>query len=243
MARKNRPPPARPPTATDNRLLAALPDHEYARIHSTLDVIPVKIRQFLQRPGDTLRHVHFPEEGFCSAVTVLENGTMVEVATIGREGVAGTLTRNGPGPGSSATMVQGPMRTCVRMPAAIFQREMDRRETFYRVVSEYHDRLTRVVMQCTACNAVHRVEQRLARWLLTARDHMRADRFALTQEFVAMMLGVARPTVATIAARLQREGLIHYRRGQVSIVDREAMEAAACECYRVTAQLIASDEM
>jgi len=243
MAATNRPPPARLPTAIDNRLLASLPDREYARIHPALDVIPVKVKQFLQRPGDKPRHMHFPEEGFCSALTVLENGTMVEVATIGREGVAGMLTRNGRSSGSSATMVQGPMRTCARMPADVFRREMDRRETFYRVVSEYQERLTRIIMQCTACNAVHSVEQRLARWLLTAHDHMRADRFALTQEFVAMMLGVARPTVATIAARLQRAGLIDYQRGQLSIVDRDAMEAAACECYRVTAQLIAAHEM
>jgi hypothetical protein len=117
---------------------------------------------------------------------------------------------------------------------------MDRRGPFFDVLTHYAHALVGFIMQSTACNAVHNVEQRLARWLLTAHDHMRNDTFPLTQEFVAMMLGVARPTVAVVAARLQKAGLITYHRGNLTIVDREQLEAAACECYRTAANLLAA---
>jgi CRP-like cAMP-binding protein len=118
-----------------------------------------------------------------------------------------------------------------------FRREMDRRGPFFDLMTHYAQTLVGFIMQSTACNAVHNVEQRLARWLLTAHDHMRNDTFPLTQEFVAMMLGVARPTVAVVAGKLQKAGLIKYRRGQLTVVDREQLEAAACECYRTAASL------
>jgi CRP-like cAMP-binding protein len=169
---------------------------------------------------------------------MLADGMMVEVATIGREGITGTFHSNTGGPPSAATMVQGAVTVCYRMPAMAFRAEMDRHETLHEVVSNYVDVLTRVIIQSTACNAVHHVEQRLARWVLTAHDYMRTDSFALTQEFVAIMLGVARPTVTTIASRLQKAGLIRYRTGQLTVVDREALEQAACECYGVTATLL-----
>jgi DNA-binding transcriptional regulator YhcF (GntR family) len=117
---------------------------------------------------------------------------------------------------------------------------MDRRGPFYDLVSRYRLALVRFIMQSTACNAVHTVEERLARWLLTAHDLRRTREFPLTQEFVAMMLGVTRPTVSDVAATLQRAGLITYRRGFLTIVDRERLEAATCECYAITAAIVAS---
>jgi CRP-like cAMP-binding protein len=134
-------------------------------------------------------------------------------------------------------MVQGASDTCYRMAAEDFRREMDRRGPFFDVLTHYSQTLVGFIMQSTACNAVHNVEQRLARWILTAHDHMRNNTFPLTQEFVAMMLGVARPTVAVVAGKLQKAGLIKYRRGQMTVVDREQLEAAACECYRTAANL------
>jgi len=254
----NRPPPVRrlndsanrpPPSPTNglpsrgsnpNLLLAALADSEYARLSPTLDRVFVTVKQLLQKPGEMVQHMYFPGDGFCSELAVLEDGTMVEAAIVGREGVAGLLNMSNGGPmASTATMVQGPMTTCYRMTAVAFREEMERRETFYAAVSNYTQVLTRLVMQSTACNAVHNVEQRLARWLLTAHDQMRKDSFPLTQEFVAMMLGVARPTVAIVAGKLQKAGLIKYHRGHVTIVDREQLETAACECYRTVADLLA----
>jgi len=232
----NRPPPPN----SGNLLLAALPIDEYDRIVPPLEVVPLRLKQMLHRPGARISDVYFPGDGFCSELTVLGDGRMVEVATIGREGVVGLLGDAGDGPVTSATMVQAATTASVKMPAALFRQEMDRRGAFFRLVSRYRTALVRFVMQSTACNAVHTVEERLARWLLTAEDHLRTNAFPLTQEFVAMMLGVTRPTVSDVAATLQRAGLITYRRGFVTIADREQLEAAACECYGITAAIAAS---
>lgn len=231
----DRPPPR---ASSPNLLLSALPDADYARISPTLAVVSLKVKTVLLEPGDPVRHYYFPGDGFCSELTVLEDGTMVEIVTVGREGVASLLGGSESGLVVAQTMVQGPIRTCFRMPAEVFRAEMDRRGPFYQLVSRYVSVLTRMIMQSTACNAVHTIEQRLARWLLTTHDHMETRSFPLTQEFVAMMLGASRPAVAGVAGRLQRAGLITYHRGQVTIVDREQLEAASCECYRTTANLL-----
>jgi CRP-like cAMP-binding protein len=170
-------------------------------------------------------------------VTVLKDGRMVEVATIGREGMVGIEAVQAY-PVSSAAMVQGEADSCYRMKADVFRREMDRRGVFYEVLTHYAQALVGFIVQSTACNAVHSVEQRLARWLLMARDRMESDRFQLTQEFVAMMLGASRPTVTIVASTLQRAGLITYRRGNLTIVNGEGLEAASCECYRATTDLL-----
>jgi CRP-like cAMP-binding protein len=115
---------------------------------------------------------------------------------------------------------------------------MDRHGPFFDLMTDYAQALVGFIMQSTACNAVHSLEQRLARWILMAHDRMSIDRFALTQEFVAMMLGAARPTVSIIAGALQSAGLIEYRRGLLTVVDRKKLEAASCECYRATTTML-----
>ena len=224
----------------DNRnlLLAALPADEYTRIAQSLDTIPLKLKSVVHRPGDPLEHVYFPGGGFFSMLTVLKDGGMVEVATIGREGMAGITAVLDGNRMSSTSMVQGETDTCYRMKADVFRREMDRRGVFYELLTHYEQALVGFIMQSTACNAVHSVEQRLARWLLMARDRMESDQFPLTQEFVAMMLGASRPTVTIVASTLQKAGLITYRRGNLTIVDGERLEAASCECYRTTTDLL-----
>ena len=141
-------------------------------------------------------------------------------------------------PMQSASMVQGETDICYRMTRGRFRREMDRRGPFYDLLTHYAQALVGFIMQSTACNAVHSVEQRLARWLLMAQDRMGSDEFPLTQEFVAMMLGATRPTVTVVAGTLQRAGLITYHRGHVTIVDREKLESASCECYRAATDLL-----
>lgn len=162
---------------------------------------------------------------------------MVEVATIGREGVVG-ITAVLDNPVSSASMVQGEADTCYRMQVDVFRREMERRGVFYELLAHYAQALVGLIVQSTACNAVHSVEQRLARWLLMARDRMESNNFQLTQELVAMMLGASRPTVTIVARTLQKAGLITYHRGHLTIVDGEGLEAASCECYRTTTDLL-----
>jgi CRP-like cAMP-binding protein len=165
----NRPPPA---TRSSNLLLGALPAADYARIAPALTVVPLKLKEILYKPGERIRYVYFPGGGFCSMVAMLEDGGMVEVATIGREGMIGESAVLDGGPVNSTTMVQGEADTCYRMTADAFRREMDRRGPFYELLTRYTQALVGFIIQSTACNAVHSVEQRLARWLLMARDRM-----------------------------------------------------------------------
>ena len=223
---------------SSNRLLAALPPDDLRRVQALLTPVALKLKQTLYKPGDVVGDVYFPGGGFVSVVTVLANGDMVEVATIGREGMVGVSAVNTGYREPSLTMVQMETESGFRMTAAAFRGEMDRRGPFFELVTRFAQALLGVSMQCTACNAVHLIEQRLAKWLLLAHDRVAASHFPLTQEFVAMMLGAARPTVTIVAGTLQRAGLITYKRGKVVVVDRKGLEQASCECYGVTTALL-----
>ncbi len=241
VKRRALPSPNRPPpTGNQNRLLAALPAADYTRILPSLTVIPLKLKDILHKPGEPIRDVYFPGGGFCSMLTVLDDGSMVEIATVGREGIVGVSAVLDGTPVTSAAMVQGATDTCYRMKVQAFRQEVDRRGAFHELMAHYAQALFGFVAQSTACNAIHSVEQRLARWLLMARDRMGSDGFQLTQEFAAMMLGASRPTVTVVAGTLQKAGLIKYRHGHITIVDRENLEAASCECYRAATDLLNS---
>jgi CRP-like cAMP-binding protein len=227
-------------TAIRNLLLSALPPEEQERIFTVLEVTPLTVKDLLHKPGELIEHVYFPGGGFCSIVTVLEDGEMVEVAAVGREGMVGVTAEAGWLPLSSAAMVQASTDVCYRMTAASFRREMGRRGAFHDVVTRYTQALMGVIMQATACNAAHSIEQRLARWLLLARDRIGVDEFPLTQEFVAMMLGASRSTVTVVAGELQKAGLITYRRGRLAIIDSSKLESTSCECYRISTNLLRS---
>jgi CRP-like cAMP-binding protein len=237
MALKRRPPSSNVPQPANN-LLAALPTEDYARLGSTLSTTTFELRRSLHKPGEPIDQVYFPGGGFASVVTVLKDGSMVEVATIGREGMlgmSGALTRDA---SPSAAIVQAETDTCYTMSAEAFREEMDRRGAFYQLLTRYGQALVGFIMQSTACNAVHSVEQRLSRWLLLAHDRVAKDESPLTQEFAAMMLGTSRPTVTVVAGALQRAGLIMYHRGHVTVVHRKNLEAASCECYRTATDLL-----
>ncbi|HVZ23228.1 MAG TPA: Crp/Fnr family transcriptional regulator [Vicinamibacterales bacterium] len=223
-----------------NRLLAALPNDELQRILPYLEVVPLRLRELLHKPGEPIDYVYFPGGGFCSILTVLEDGSMVETAAIGREGLVGLAAAVVQHPMATASMVQGDIDVCYRMTAIAFRKELDRCGPFHAVVSQYAQALMAFVMQSAACNAAHSIEQRFARWLLAAHDRMGTDTFVLTQEFIAMMLGASRSTVSIVAGMLQKAGYITYRRGRVAIVDRRALEEASCECYRTGRLLLAA---
>ena len=234
----SRPSPGRA-TPNANHLLAALPADDYARLAPLLEDVSLKLKQIIHRSGDPVRHVYFPGNGFCSVLMTLEDGRMVEVATIGREGMVGvSAVLCGEAPELSITMVQAATTVCYRITTDEFRNEMNRRGAFSVLLAKYAHAYFGFVMQSTACNAVHSTEQRLARWLLTAQDRVDQNQFPLTQEFVAMMLGTTRPTVTIVAGTLQRAGLITYRHGHLTILDREGLENASCECYRVAAGLL-----
>lgn len=224
----------------ENLLLASLPPGDLRRIQPHLEIVPLKLKEFLHQPGVPIDYVYFPGTGFCSIVTVLEDGSMVESATVGREGLVGLAATLDNPPATTASMVQSDIQICYRMKAADFRTEMAHCGVFHQIISRYEQALMAFVMQTAACHAAHSIEQRLARWLLVAQDRMGTDEFLLTQEFIAMMLGASRSTVSEIAAELQKAGFITYTRGRVTILDRSALEAASCECYAAGAELFGS---
>ena len=205
-----------------------------------MEIVPLILKEIVQKVDDPVEYVHFPGGGFLSVVTVLEDGRMVEVTTVGSEGASGVSAALDGARADAATIVQGETDVCYRMTAKAFRHEMARRGAFYELLTRYTHAFVGVIMQSTACNAVHSIEQRLARWLLLAEDRMGTDQFPLTQEFVAMMLGANRSTVTVVAGTLQKAGLITYRRGRVSILQRDKLESASCECYRAATILLQS---
>jgi len=222
-----------------NLLLAKLPPEDFRRIRRSLVSVPLVLKNVVHKRGELIEDVYFPASGFCSIVTVLDDGSMVEVATVGREGMVGvSVILDRRQPATSISMVQAAAEVCYRMSVRAFRREFDRRGSFYRLLSNYAVAHLGFVMQSTACNAKHSVEQRLARWLLLAHDRVGKNEFPLTQEFLAMMLGASRPTVTAIAGTLQRAGLVSYRRGVLRIENRAKLEDASCECYRITTNLL-----
>lgn len=226
-------------TTIENLLLAALPSDDLKRVLPQLETVPLKLKELLHKPGERIDYVYFPGGGFCSIVTVLEDGSMVEAAAIGREGLVGLAAASSiDSPMSMASMAQSDMDICYRMKADHFRTEMERCGSFNGIVTRYSQALMGFVMQSAACNASHSIEQRFARWLLAAQDRMDADEFLLTQEFIAMMLGASRSTVSEVAGELQKAGFITYHRGRVAILDRGALEAASCECYRAGTDLL-----
>jgi CRP-like cAMP-binding protein len=163
----------------------------------------------------------------------MEDGRMVEVATVGKEGMIGLTAFFGNERPFGGAMVQVPEVDAQIMSVAVFRRETERRGAFRELMARYCQAFLAMVMQSSACNSLHPVEQRCARWLLMTHDRVGRNEFALTQEFLAVMLGVRRPTVTLVAGALQKAGLIEYGHRRIVILNRRALEAASCECYRV----------
>ncbi len=185
----------------------------------------------LFEPGQPVDAVYFPLDGVVSLVTPLEDGAIVEVATVGNEGLVGVPVVLG---GSLAVRAISQVAgRCLTMEVGAFLYELRTKSAFPRLVDSYVQALFSQISQAAACNRLHSNEERLARWLLMSHDRVGADQFFITQEFLAQMLGSRRATVTLSASILQRAGFIRYHRGHVEIVDRLGLESAACECYDV----------
>ena len=217
---------------SDNLLLSAVEPAEYERIRSLLEVHPLRMRETLQEAGEAPEYVYFPTSGIISLLTVLENGMMIEFATVGREGTTGVPLSVGLADSNIALISQLPGAS-LRMRSTDFQAQIARSASFASVLSHYTGVLFAFLAQSAACNRAHHVDERCARWLLMTHDQAGGDEFRITQEFLAQMLGVSRPSVALSAASLHKQGLIEYHRGEMAILDREGLELAACECYAV----------
>jgi CRP-like cAMP-binding protein len=215
-----------------SRLLNAMTPSDFARLQKHLQLVELAPRELLADAGDRIKHVYFPHSAVISLVAVMTESGMAETAMIGREGVAGFEALLGNTTAMHRTIVQvgGPAtRIAVRDLAGVVPASSTLQALFHR----YFSALFVQVTQSVACNTLHKLEARCARWLLMAQDRARRERFELTQEFLAEMLGVHRPTVTFVARALQAAGLIRYSRGILTILDREGLEAAACECYSV----------
>ena len=215
-----------------NLLLAAIAPDEFERLRPFLEAYPLRTRETLQEAGETPEFVFFPTSGIISDLTVLENGMMIEFATIGREGTTGVPLVVGMGT-SNLALVSQLKGECVRMKSADFLAQLQELPSFSGVVTHYCGVMFALLAQSAACNRAHHVDERCARWLLMTHDQAGGDEFSITQEFLAQMLGVSRPSVALSAAALQRAGFVRYHRGEMVITDRAGLERAACECYQV----------
>jgi CRP-like cAMP-binding protein len=215
-----------------NRLLGLLSRIDYERLRPHLEYTALKYRQSLYRGNTPIDFVYFIETGVGSLVNTMANGDAAEVGTIGNEGIVGLPLIFQDERSPTAVYVQVP-GTSVRMAASKFRSELARSASMRRVMLHYAHAFFNQVAQSAACNQFHSLEQRCCRWLLMTHDRMGSDEFLLTQEFLAMMLGVQRTGVTAAAGSLQRAGLINYVRGIVTIRDRRGLQRRACECYRI----------
>ena len=219
-------------TTTDNRMLDALPQSEFARLHRHLEPVSVHRKHILIRAGEEIESVYFPVSSVISAVSLMEDGSALEVAMIGDEGLAGLSALLANKPSHHEMMVQG-NGTGFRVPAGVLQNELNRSAPFREIVANFAKLLLGQITQIAACNRHHNLEARCARALLTLQDRLKAALFPLTHEFLAMLLGVQRTGVTAAAHALQRNDLIRTTHGRIEIVDRAGLEAASCECHQV----------
>lgn len=217
----------------ENRLLACLPEEEFARLSPQLERVALTHGQHVIVPDEPIRDIYFPLNCLLSLVTILEDGSTVESGIIGREGMSGVPVILDAKMTTMPTFTQVP-GDALRVRATVVKEMYDEVGPLCKLLNRYIHTVIVTGSQSVACNARHKVEERLCRWLLMSSDGVGSAEVNLTQEFLATMLGVRRPGVSVAAGVLQDAGLISYSRGTIRILDREALERAACECYRMT---------
>ncbi|MBA2467611.1 MAG: Crp/Fnr family transcriptional regulator [Sphingomonas sp.] len=221
--------PVRP---VGNKILACLPAEEWHILRSEFEWVPLPLKLELQDIDRPLSHVWFPRSGVISMVTDLDNGATVEVATVGREGVIGLSIVLEADEMAQRIFVQVEGEAD-RLPKERYHALIDSLPTLRRLMLRSAAALVTQIAQGSACNRLHPIEARCARWLLQTRDRVDSDRFHLTHEFLAQMLGVTRPSVTIAAGILQKAAIIEYGGGEVNILDRARLEEMSCECYRI----------
>jgi CRP-like cAMP-binding protein len=214
-----------------NQILTAIKQEDFDEFFPDLRLISLSLRQVLHEIGRPFDHVYFIEEGLASILTSMQNGSTVEVGMVGAEGMVGMDALLGAKTAARQTIVQIP-GSALRMSAESCKAAFDGSTDVRRVMHRFLESKIDLSSQTAACNRLHSIEQRCARWLLMSSDRIQSDSMPMTHEFLSSMLGVRRAGVSEVAEELQRSGLIQYRHGQLTITDREDLEATACECYR-----------
>jgi CRP-like cAMP-binding protein len=219
----------------ENLILKSIPEYEYNLLRSHLEAVELPHRQILHEAGEKIEHAYFLNQGLASLVVLTSDGHSVEVAIVGREGMVGTSLAVG--------IHRGPYRSIMQIPGSGMRIRAQILEDTMREAPELRLLLNRYVLvqgmqiaQIAACNRLHEIEQRLARWLLMCQDRVGSDILTVTHELLAQMLGSGRPSVSLAAGILQKAGLIENLRGVMKIADRKQLESAACECYKVIQQ-------
>jgi CRP-like cAMP-binding protein len=221
-----------PQSPNQNHLLAALPTSEFERIVPHLELVAMPLGEVLYESGGQLQHVYFPTTAIVSLHYVMENGASSEIAGVGNEGVLGISLFMGGNTTPSRAIVQTAGHG-YRLKARLLMEEFNRAGPMMRLMLRYTQALITQVSQTAVCNRHHSVEQQLCRWLLLTIDRLPSNELTMTQELIASMLGVRREGITETAGSLQRAGLISYRRGHITVLDRSGLEAHTCECYNV----------
>jgi CRP-like cAMP-binding protein len=221
-----------PHSPLQNHLLAALPAVEFQRLSAHLEGVAMPLGEVLYEPGGQLRHAYFPTTSIVSLHYVTESGASAETAGVGNEGVVGVSLFMGGDTTPSSAVVQT-AGYGYRLDRHVLKQEFDRAGPLQRLLLRYTQALMTQMAQTAVCNRHHSLEQQLCRWLLLTLDRLPTRELTMTQELVAGMLGVRREGVTEAAGKLQRAGLISYRRGHISVLDRHGLEAHTCECYGV----------
>lgn len=215
-----------------NRLLAALPKKEYQRLLPELKEVTLVFGDVLCEPGDIVRHVYFPNNSIISLLSAVAERSTLEVGMVGNEGVAGISVFMGVDRATTRSLVQGG-GLAMKMNAAALRRESSHAGSLNMLLRRYSHSLLTQISQSSACNRFHSVDSRLARWLLMTSDRIGSDEFRLTQDFMSHMLGVRREGVNKAAGALQKDKLIRYSRGMITILDHVGLEDACCNCYQL----------
>lgn len=218
--------------AIRNRILRALPEEEFARIVPHLESVPLEKDKIVYLSGDDIQYVYLPESGLLSLLSTTENGSTMEVAMVGNEGIVGVpvVLKNRVIPYEVTVRFAS---EAVRIKANVFQEEFEKGDTLHELVLQYINVMITQISQSSICNRFHTLEQTLTRWLLTVHDQIHSDTLNLTQQVISHALGVPRTGVTVAAGALQRGGAIRYSRGKIVVLDRSLLEASSCECYRI----------
>jgi CRP-like cAMP-binding protein len=226
--------PKFPPSGlSKNQLLNRLPPGDYQRLAPELKAVHLPVKQTLYRAYAPIDYAYFPVDGVISAMTIMDDGDAIEVATIGNEGVAGLTAFIGGETSPHEVMVQVE-GDAMRISADALKKEADKDGALKKILGLYNVALQTQVGYSVACNGLHTIEKRCCRWLLMTQDRIDSDVLPLTHEFLSIMLGVRRSSVTEVLRPLQEQGLIDNGRGKVRVVNRKGLEAISCECYRRT---------
>jgi CRP-like cAMP-binding protein len=224
-------PTERPAGQIRNRILSLLPPSELATVLARCETTTIQSKQLVWRRDQPIEYVYFPEDCVISLVTEMEDGDQVEAMTVGSDGFAGIAVFH-QAPSSRLKAIGQITGETRRVTAPDFSGLTQECEAFHRLLHRYSQFVFETVAQSAACNRLHVIEQRCARWLLMSQDRVGRNRFDLTQEFLAEMLGVRRPGVTVAMGILEKSGLITHGRGNITVINREGLEKASCECYR-----------